>query len=76
MFRLFCAASLAGGLWLCGSAVRGAALCDWHAAVEVRACPACGGAVVFDPATGRASACGGCREGGPHLPAGIGLAAR
>ena len=60
MFRLLGAAVLAGSLLVCGSVVRGAALCDWGAALEVRACPACGGAVVFDPGTGRSGPCAGC----------------
>ena len=76
MFRLFCAASLAGGLLVCTSAVRGAALCEYGGAVQRRACGGCGGAVVFDPATGRASSCGGCGEGRGPAAFGVGLAAR
>ena len=70
MFRLFSAAALAGTLLVCGSMVRGTALCDWGAALEVRTCPSCGGHVVFDPATHRTAPCDGC----PTRP--VALAAR
>ena len=70
MFRLFCAASLACGVTVCGSVVRTRVLCDTGGAVEVRACGGCGDAVVTDPATGRRAACG-CharRDFGPLPP--------
>ncbi|NNJ26901.1 hypothetical protein [Alienimonas chondri] len=60
MFRLLSAALLAGSLLVCGSVVRGTAMCDWDAAVETRACAHCGGTVVFDPSTNRSSHCGPC----------------
>ncbi|WP_145357638.1 hypothetical protein [Alienimonas californiensis] len=63
-------AMLAGSLLVCGSLVRGTALCDWDAAVEIRACSHCGAAVVFDPATHRTAPCRGCR------PRPVALAAR
>ena len=58
MFRLFCVASLSGGLLVCGSVVRSATLSDLSGAVEVAACGGCGSAVVTDPATGRRGPCG------------------
>ncbi|MFH5806618.1 hypothetical protein, partial [Alienimonas sp. DA493] len=70
MFRLLSAAVLAGSLLVCGSLVRGTALCEWESALEVRACPQCGAAVVFDPATHRAAVCRGCH------PRPVALAAR
>ena len=71
MFRLLSVAALAGSLMVCGSVVRGATLCDWGAALEVRACPHCGSAVVFDPTTNRVAACDGC-----DAPRPVALAAR
>ena len=68
MFRLLSTALLAGSVLVCGSLVRGTALCDWGAALEIRACPCCGGPVVFDPPTGRAAACGACAEPKPPGP--------
>lgn len=62
MFRLLSAAVLAASLLVCGSVVRGSTLCDWGAALEVRACSHCGEAVVFDPATHRSAACGRCTK--------------
>ncbi len=60
MFRLLSAALLAGSLLVCGSLVRGTVLRDWEAALEMRACPCCGGALIFDPTTARFAVCGGC----------------
>ena len=63
MFRLLAAGLLAGSLLVCGSAVRGAALVDWSAALSTTPCRACGAARIHDPATGRTAPCGPCRGG-------------
>ena len=72
MFRLFCAASLAAALLVCGSAVRSTVLCDTGGAVVRATCGGCGATVVTDELTGW---CGPCRcdsprDAGPR-PAGL-----
>ena len=69
MFRLFCVASLAGSLLVCGSAVRSTVLCDAGGAVKRVACGGCGATVVTDERTGRRGPCRCGRSG--RTPSGL-----